>query len=100
MSLVQLADMKSQLNVTFTNDDTLIQGKIDAAEDWISQFVGAPWPPSATYPAPWGGALKEAIMLLAAHLYENREASLVGVTSQDLPFGLFDLLMPYRTWAF
>ena len=56
MSLVQLADMKSQLNVTFTNDDTLIQGKIDAAEDWISQFVGAPWPPSATYPAPWGGA--------------------------------------------
>ena len=38
MSVVQLADMKAHLNVTFTTDDTLIQGKIDAAEDWISKL--------------------------------------------------------------
>lgn len=96
MSIVQLADMKAQLNVTFADDDALIQGKIDAAESWIGKFVTPPWPP--TDPAP--GALLEAIKLLAAHLYENREASLVGVTSQDLPFGLLDLITPYRVWAF
>jgi uncharacterized phage protein (predicted DNA packaging) len=96
MSVVQLADMKAHLNITFTTDDGLIMGKIAAAEDWISKYVGAPWPPTAPVP----GALLEAIMQLAAHLYENREATLVGVTSQDLPFGLLDLLTPYRAWAF
>jgi hypothetical protein len=103
MSVVLLADMKAQLNVTFTDDDALIQAKIDAAEDWISKFyVGAPpcatptWPPADPVPP----AIIEAIKLLVAHLYENREASLVGVTSSALPFGLFDLLTPYRAWAF
>lgn len=38
MSVVLLADVKAQLNVTFTTDDALIQGKIDAAEDWISNY--------------------------------------------------------------
>jgi peptidoglycan/xylan/chitin deacetylase (PgdA/CDA1 family) len=99
MSLIQLADMKAHLNITFDTDDVLIQGKINAAEDWIASFTGGPWPPT-TYPYPWGGALLEAIRQLAAHLYENREASLVGVTSQELPFGLLDLLTPYREWAF
>lgn len=110
MSVVLLADVKAQLNVTFTTDDALIQGKIDAAEDWISKYyVPAPcghpacdnapatpaWPPN---PVPPG--LVEAIKMLAAHLYENREASLVGVTSAELPFGLMDLITPYRQWAF
>jgi uncharacterized phage protein (predicted DNA packaging) len=96
MSVIALADLKAQLNITFTDDDDLITGKIAAAEDWISKFVGMEWPP--TDPVP--GALLEAIRQLAAHLYENREATLVGVTSQDLPFGLLDLLTPYRAWAF
>lgn len=96
MSVIELADLKAHLNVTFDTDDDLITGKIEAAEDWIAMFVGMDWPPAS----PVSGALKEAIRQLAAHLYENREASLVGVTSQDLPFGLLDLLTPYRAWAF
>ena len=45
-------------------------------------------------------AVKEAVRQLAAHLYENREASLVGVTAQSLPFGTLDLLSSYRAWQF
>ena len=43
MSVVLLADAKAQLNIEpgFTNDDTLIQEMIDAAEDWITKFVVA-----------------------------------------------------------
>ena len=95
MSVIQLDDMKAHLNVTFDTDDVLIQGKIDAAEDFISSFYDGTWPPAM--PAP---GLLEAIRQLGAHLYENREASLIGVTSQELPFGLMDLLTPYRAWAF
>lgn len=41
--------------------------------------------------------LKSAIMLLAAHLYENREATSV-VTFSELPMGIQALIAPYRTW--
>ena len=43
MSVVLLADAKAQLNIEpgFTNDDTLIQEMIDAAEDYITKFVVA-----------------------------------------------------------
>lgn len=52
-----------------------------------------------------GGALPpppvaEAVRQLAAHLFENREASIVGVTASEIPFGVFDLLTPYRAWGF
>ncbi len=96
MSVVELADLKGHLNIIDDMDDDLIAGKIAAAEGWIAAFTGADWPPANPVP----DALKEAIRQLAAHLYENREASLVGVTAQQLPFGLLDLLAPYRAWAF
>jgi|SRR5665213_780000 len=96
MSVIQFADLKAHLRVTFDTDDGLITGKIAAAESWIGTFTGAAWPPADPVP----DALQEAIRQLAAHLYENREATLVGVTSQDLPFGLLDLLTPYRAWSF
>ena len=44
--------------------------------------------------------LYEAIKLLVAHWYENREASLVGITSSELPYGLIDVLNRYREWVF
>lgn len=107
MSVVQLADMKAHLNVTFTDDDTLIQACIDAAESYISAFCTGPTPTCSDAPTPptWPlnpmpPAVLQAIKLLVAHLYENREATLVGVSAADLPFGLFDLLSPYRWWSF
>jgi uncharacterized phage protein (predicted DNA packaging) len=98
MSIITLTDLKAHLNVTFATDDALITGKIAAAESWIAIFTGENWPSVSADPV--DDALKEAIRQLAAHLYANREASLIGVTSQELPFGLLDLLTPYRAWAF
>ena len=96
MSVIQVDDLKAHLNVTTDTDDALLAEKIEAAESWVAAFTGADWPP--TDPVP--GALKEAIRQLAAHLYENREASLVGITATELPFGLLDLLAPYRAFVF
>jgi uncharacterized phage protein (predicted DNA packaging) len=97
MSSITLADLKAHLNVTTDTDNDLLTGKLAVAEEWISRFTGIPVDdPDTTVPAP----VKEAIRQLAAHLYENREASLSGVTAQELPFGVIDLLTPYREWAF
>lgn len=41
--------------------------------------------------------IKQGILLLVGHMYENREASIVGTSAQDLPMGVTSLLYPYRT---
>lgn len=41
-------------------------------------------------------AIRNAIKLLAAHLYENREPVVVGLTTSRIPFTIEALLGPYR----
>lgn len=84
------------MNVTEDADDTLIANKIAAAEAWIGQFIGADLSALAPMPEP----LKEAARQLVAHLYENREATLVGLSATEVTPGLFDLMAPYREWVF
>jgi len=46
----------------------------------------------ASVPAP----INQAILMLAAHFYENRESVVVGTIINDVPFGVDALLTPYR----
>lgn len=100
MSIVTVEDAKAHMNVTIADDDTLIGGKIDAAEAWIGRFIGVALDDAETFPDGTPDPLKEAVRQLVAHLYENREATLVGITMTDVSPGLFDLIAPYREWAF
>ena len=42
--------------------------------------------------------LQQAILLLAAHWFEHREAAGAGVAFQELPMGVQALAAPYRVW--
>lgn len=95
--VVTLADMKAHLGLTAdfgTADDALITNKIRAAVAHTERAAGVSFDDL-------GGDvpedLREAVRMLAAHLYENREASLVGVTASTLPFGYDDLIRPHRS---
>ena len=99
MSVITLDDMKSHLNVTTTDDDTLITAKIAAAEAFITPYVLAATI-ETDFPSGAPPDLQEAVRQLAAHLYENREASVIGNTPSVLPFGLWDLIGPYRLMSF
>lgn len=92
MTSVTLSLAKAHLNIDQTGDDELIQHYLDAAESWISDFVGKPVADFDPIPA----SLKQAVLLLAAHFYENREAVLVGITAGDLPFGVISLIRAHR----
>ncbi len=92
---VSLASLKAHLNLTTDIDDAMLADKLAAASEWIAKYTGIP-ADDADMPAP----VNEAVRQLAAHLYENREASLIGVTAQALPFGMMDMLEPYREWVF
>lgn len=103
--IVDVELLKQQLNATGipgTDDDALIERKIDAAQNHIERLLG--FKIEETY----GGtdqdeippALVEAVCQLAAHWYENREATLVGVSAQELPFGVWQIVNEYREYSF
>jgi len=92
-----LADAKRHLNVPLNNslDDQLIQSKLEAATNWVATYTGEEITEETVLPA----RMKEAILMLTAHLFQNREAVLVGLTAERLPFGLLDMLSDYRAWC-
>ena len=94
MSIVTVAEAKAHMNIVTTDDDALITAKIDAAEAWVGSYLGTPLADPVPEP------VKEAVRQLVAHLYENREASIVGVSMTEVSPGMFDLLAPYREWSF
>ncbi|MGE0853645.1 MAG: head-tail connector protein [Hyphomicrobiaceae bacterium] len=104
--ILTLEEMKAQLNVTVDTDDALIERKIAAAQSYLEASLGYAIeerypendevsPPASTVPP----ALVEAVALLAAHLYENREATLVGVSAQELPLGVWSIVDAFRDWS-
>ena len=100
--IVTVEEMKQQLGFTDdmgSLDDELLEGKIEAAQAHIERLLGyklAEEFPSNSVPAD----LKEAIRLLTAHWYENREASIVGVSAQEIPYGIRDIVREHRNWSF
>lgn len=88
--MVTLEDLKAHLNLTLDDDDALLTSKLAAAKQWITGYIASDVD-AATTPAP----VDEAVRQLAAYLYENREATLVGITAASMP-----LLAPYRAWSF
>lgn len=96
MSIITLEDAKAHLNITGPEDDYVISAKIAAAEAWTGAYIGAALDDVAVFPEGPPEPVKEAVRQLVAHLYENREATVLGANAFVPPFGLTDLLGPYR----
>lgn len=95
--MTALDALKAHLNILDDTDDDLLTGILAAAITFTSLHVGG------TEPLTWDTApadLRQAIMMLAAHWYENREGVLVGIRGEDLPFGFHEILLAYRRWVF
>lgn len=94
--MITTADFRAHSAIPDDENDALLQQKIDAATAWTAKYLGVELDNAALDDA----TVREAVLQLAGHLYENREASLVGVTAATIPFGVTDLLAPHRTWSF
>ncbi|MGO7541858.1 head-tail connector protein [Rhizobium ruizarguesonis] len=95
MAIVDLVAAKAHMNVTFSDDDNLIEGKIEAAQAHIESLLGfAIEEEFETVPAD----LKQAVLALVAHFYENREAT--GVNLFEVPMSVWDVVRQRRSYAF
>ncbi len=97
MAIVDLDAMKQHLGVTDDADDTLIEGKIDAAQRWIESNLG--YAIEAEFPDEVPADIVEAIKMQAAHFYENREAVTAGVTLQTTLASVDDVIRNRRAYS-
>lgn len=105
MAILTVAQLKEQINFSAdlgSDDDALLGRKIAAAQGYIERQLGfrieERFGDAGEEEVP--AVLVEAVSQLAAHWYENREASLIGVSAQDLPFGIWAIINEYREFTF
>ncbi len=99
MAVVDLALFKKHVRADdFSDDDALMQHYLDAAEAWVIQAVNREasdlQDESGAYPA----QIRQAVMLLAAHWYNQRE-SVSTAQMQQVPDTLQALIKPFRKLA-
>jgi len=96
-SVVTVSEARNHLNLTADQEsDAFLGSKIEAAEGFVANFIGKPLPTINPFPA----TLREAVLQLTAHFFENREATIVGVSMQTVTPGVFELMAPHREWSF
>lgn len=89
---VTVPELKAQLNIDHDLDDLILVQKIEAATAFASSYIGG------EIPDPMPAAIRQAILMLAASWYANREAISFG-NPQLMPYGFSDLLQAHRCWV-
>lgn len=82
------------LNLDDGFDAPLLAHHLEAAEGHIANLIGA-----TALPVPVPPAITQAVLMLTAFWYENREAAAGGGSPYVVPFGVTELLQPYRKWV-
>lgn len=104
MAIVTLEDMKAHLGITDDADDDLITEKIDAAQAWLEAQLGysieETWPGTEDSPSVTTAPadLVEAVRQQTAHMYENREATVVGLSITETPAAVADTIRNHRRY--
>jgi Phage gp6-like head-tail connector protein len=91
-------DLRDHLNGV-PDGDTVLTRLIDAATARVERLLFKV-NDADEFPEGTPTDLELAILQLAADWYENREASLVGVSAQVLPFGVQAIVNEYRRYTF
>lgn len=101
--MIDLALVKTHLKVDGDEEDTLVQGYVDAAisafELWTNRKLIAE---GDQLPDPVGNALvitkaiRQGALLLVGHWYANRETVAIGTIATELPMATNALWLPHR----
>ena len=93
-------DLKGHCNVTGSGDDAVLTRLLAAATRHVERLLGFAIDDEAEFADGTPADLELAILQLAGDWYENREATLVGVSAQAIPFGVREVVNEYRRYTF
>ncbi len=98
--IVSLDDFKLHLGIIDDADDAMLADKLAAAQAHLERRLGfkidTRYGGESQDPVP--DDLKEATLSLGAHFYENREGTVVGLSAQDTPLSVVEIIRAYRDW--
>lgn len=112
---LERAPVQAVTSVTLTDSNgtvSTIQPNQYVEADGAMKYLYGPWPIGrgfqaiqVDYLAGYGDAandvpnpLKQAVLMLIGHFYENREAINIGNIVTELPFGVKVLIQPYKRY--
>ena len=97
---IDLDALKAHCNVTVTDDDAVLGRCLGAAQAHLPKLLGFALDDEDEFPDGTPADVEMAVLQLAAHFYENREATLVGVTAQVLPLSVTEIVAEYRNYTY
>ena len=99
MSITDLGVFRKHLRLSANSaeHDSIAQIYLDAAERAAADRIGVELG-TGEGEQPINAAITAAILLIGGHLFENREAVVVGTGAVQLPLAVDALLAPYRRW--
>ncbi|NIZ63291.1 phage gp6-like head-tail connector protein [Sedimentitalea sp. CY04] len=96
MTQFLVADIKPHLSVPKddTDNDGIIQGFIAAAEAWVVVYLRRDL--DTEFPNRWPEPVRHAVQMIVALWFHNREGVSEGGMTSEVPFGVKDMLAPFR----
>ena len=91
-SPVSLADAKSHLRIDSDHDDALVERLLIAAAQYIGNEIHRDLTDGSDVPQ----LLKQAVLLVVGHLYENREAA-TDRTITEVPMAVQRIVWQYQS---
>ncbi|MGR4929049.1 head-tail connector protein [Bradyrhizobium sp. CAR08] len=98
MALATLAQLKAQVRTEFGDEDDALQHYLDAADEYVRGFLAVD-PEAQDPPETVPDTVNQAVLLLAADWYQNRESTAPDAL-HEVPYGAQQLLNQVRGWAF
>lgn len=95
MELITLEEFQGHARIVDDSEDDAAEQIVAAANEYVTGLLciddEEPYEPPAD--------LKQAVLLIASHWWENRDNSFPG-NIQDIPLDASEILLNHRGWAF
>lgn len=97
---LDLAALKQHCSVVGTADDVVLTRCLGAATAHLKRLLGFAIDDAEQFPDGTPADVEMATLQLAAHYFENREATIVGVSAMPIPFGVAEIVAEYRNYTY
>lgn len=92
--------LKDQLNIDGDEDNAILTRILSAATKHVERLLGYALTDTDKLPHGAPDDLEHAVLMIAAHWYENREETITGTIIASIPFGAAQIIGEHREYSF